>query len=62
MYCLRISIAECPCMDIPAWISTCVWIIEDCHPKIMDFHVDIRGFLEIHVWICDGLSEQGNRL
>jgi len=25
----------------------------------MDIHVDIRGFLEIHVWICYGFSEQG---
>jgi len=50
-------------MDIRAWISmgisTLVWIIEDCHPKIMDIHVDIRGFLEIHAWICYGFSEQG---
>ena len=56
IYCLRISIAECPCMDIPAWISmwisTVVWIIQDWHPKIMDIHVDIRRFLEIHAWIC----------
>jgi len=47
MYCLRISIAECPCMDIRAWISmwisTLVWIMEDWHPKIMDIDVDIRG-------------------
>ena len=25
----------------------------------MDIHVDIRGFLEIHVWICYGFSDQG---
>jgi len=25
----------------------------------MDFHVDIRGFLEIHAWICYGFSDQG---
>ena len=25
----------------------------------MDIHVDIRGFLEIHAWICYGFSEQG---
>jgi len=60
---LRISIAECPCMDIPAWIlmwiSTLVWVIEDWHQKIMDIHVDIRGFLGIHVWICYGFSYQG---
>ena len=52
IYCLRIFIAECPCMDIPAcisiWISTLVWIIEDLHPKIMDIHVDIREFFLIH--------------
>jgi len=41
------------------WISTLVWIIEDCHPKLMDIHVDIRGFLEIHAWICYGFSDQG---
>jgi len=33
IYCLRISIAERPSIDIPAWISmwisTLVWIIED---------------------------------
>jgi len=50
-------------MDIRAWISmwisTLVWIIEDWHQKIMDIHVDIRGFLEIHVWICYGFSDQG---
>jgi len=38
-------------MDIRAWISmwisTLAWIIEDCHPKVMDIHVDIDGFLEI---------------
>ena len=44
------------------WISTFVWIIEDWHPKIMDIHVDIRGFLEIHAWICYGFSDQGNSL
>jgi len=61
--CLRVSISECPCMDIRAWISmrisTLVWIIEDWHPKIMDIHFDIRGFLEIHAWICYGFSDQG---
>jgi len=25
----------------------------------MDIHVDIRGFLEIHVWIFYGFSDQG---
>ena len=25
----------------------------------MDLHVNIRGFLEIHVWICYGFSDQG---
>jgi len=63
IYCLRISISECPCTDtrawISRWISTLVWIIEDWHPKIMDVHVDIRGFLEIHAWICHGFSDQG---
>jgi len=24
----------------------------------MDIHVDIRGFLEIHVWIWYGFSDQ----
>jgi len=64
IYYLRISIAECPCMDIRAlismWISSLVCIIEDWHPKIMDIHVDIRGFLEIHAWICCGFSDQGS--
>ena len=63
IYCLRISIAECPCMDIFAWlsmwISTLAWIIEHWRPKLMDIHVDIRGFLEIHVWICYEFSDQG---
>jgi len=26
----------------------------------MDIHVDIRGFLEIHAWICYGFSDQGS--
>ena len=60
IYCLRVSIAECPCMDIRAWISmwvsTLVWIIEYCHPTIMDIH----GFLEIHAWICYGFWDQGS--
>jgi len=64
IYCFRISIAECPCKDIRAWISmwisTLVWITEDWHPKIMDIHVDIRRFLEIHAWICYVFSDQGN--
>jgi len=64
IYCLRISVAACPCTDIPAWISVWVssllWIIVDLHPKVMDIHVDIRGFLEIHAWICYGFSGQGN--
>jgi len=30
------------------------------HPTIMDIHVDIRGFLETHVWICYGFSDQSN--
>jgi len=50
-------------MDILAWISmwisTLVWIIENCHPKITNIHVDNRGFLEIHAWICYGFSDQG---
>ena len=25
----------------------------------MHIYVDIRGFLEIHVWICHGFSDQG---
>jgi len=25
----------------------------------MDIHVDIRGFLEIYVWICYGFSDKG---
>jgi len=25
----------------------------------MDIHVDIRGFLEIHAWICYGFSDHG---
>jgi len=25
----------------------------------MDIHIDIRRFLEIHVWICYGFSNQG---
>ena len=46
---------------ISMWIFTLVWIIEDCYPEIMDIHVDIRGFLEIHAWICYGFSDQGVR-
>ena len=41
------------------WIFTLVWIIEDWHPKIMDIHVDICGYLEIHAWIGYGFSDQG---
>jgi len=26
----------------------------------MDTHVDILGFLEIHEWICYGISVQGS--
>jgi len=48
-------------MDIPAgismWLFTLVWIIEDRHPNLVDIHVDIRGFLEIHVWIWYGFSD-----
>ena len=25
----------------------------------MDIHADIRGFLEIHAWICYGFSDKG---
>ena len=25
----------------------------------MDIHVEIRGFSEIHVWICYGFSDRG---
>jgi len=50
-------------MDILAWItmwiSKLVGIIEYCHPKITDIHVDTRGFLEIHAWICYGFLDQG---
>jgi len=28
----------------------------------MDIHVDIRGFLEIHAWICYGFSDQESEL
>jgi len=28
----------------------------------MDIHIDIHGFLEIHVWICYGFSDQGHRV
>jgi len=63
IFCLGISVAECPCMDIRAWISmwisTLVWIIEYWHPNIMDIRVDIRGFLEIHACLCYGFSDQG---
>ena len=61
----RIPIVECPCIDIPArismWISTHAWITEDRHSKIMNIHMDNRGFLEIHVWICFCFSDQGGR-
>jgi len=50
-------------MDIPARISMCisnlVWLIEDWYPKIMDIHVDIRGILDIYVWICYRFSDKG---
>ena len=64
IYVTRTSIVECPCMDIPAWIlmwiSTLVWRIEDWYPKIMDIHMENRGFLEIHVWICYWFSDQSS--
>jgi len=49
----RISVLEYPCgyPRLYGWLKT--------HPKIMDIHVDIRGFLEIHAWICYGFSDQG---
>jgi len=50
------------CLNINVDITTIVWIIEDWYPKIMDIHVDIRGFLEIHAWICYGFSDQGRDL
>jgi len=25
----------------------------------MDIHVDIRGYFELHAWICYGFSDQG---
>jgi len=28
----------------------------------MDDQVDIRGFLEVHVWILYGFSDQGRKL
>ena len=27
----------------------------------MDIHVDIRGVLETHAWICHGFSDQGSQ-
>jgi len=63
IYVPRTSIVGCPCTNITAWISmwisTLVWIIEDWYPKIMDTHTDDRTFLEIHVWMWYGFSDQG---
>jgi len=25
----------------------------------MDIHIDVRGFFEIHAWLCYGFSDQG---
>jgi len=55
IYCLQISIAECPCMDIRAWISmwisTLVWIIGTDIQKVwismlisVDFWKSMHGF------------------
>jgi len=46
-----------PCLDINVDIHACM--DKDWHPKIMVTHVDIRGFLEIHAWICYGFLDQG---
>jgi len=53
-------------MDIRAWISmwisTLVWIIEDWHPKIMDIHVDIRGFWKsMHGFAMDSRTREKKR-
>jgi len=62
IYVLRISMVEYLCMDIPAWISmwisTLAWIIEESENHT-DIDMNNRGFLEIHVWICYGFSDQG---
>jgi len=66
IYVSRIPIVECPCMDIPAWISskisTLAWRIGDWHPKIMDIYMDDQGFSEILLWICYGFSDQGGKV
>jgi len=65
IYCLRMSISECPRMDIPAWISmwisTLVWIIEDCHPKIMDIHIDMDFWKSTYGYDMDSRT-RGNRM
>ena len=52
IYCLRISIAQCPCMGSPAWISVWIsiieWIIKDWHPKIMDTHTANRHLSDVY--------------
>jgi len=66
IYVPRISIVECPCMDVPVqvsmWISTLVRRIEDWYPKNMDIHIDNRGFTGIRVRICCAFSDQGRCL
>jgi len=55
----RMSLHGYPCLDnINVDIHTCMdnWRMAQ---KIMDIHVDIRGFVEIHAWICYGFSDQG---
>jgi len=61
IYCLRISIAGCPCMDIRAWISMwisiLVCIIEDWKKSWISMLIS-GDFFEIHAWICYGFSDQ----
>jgi len=63
-YCLRMSIAKCPCIDIPAWISI-VWLSTTCMDnwrlasKNHGYQCWYPWIFEIHVWICYGFLDQG---
>ena len=63
-YCLRISIAECPYMNIPAWIST--WIstcMDNWRPTSKNHRYPCwyPWIFENHAWICYGFLDQGRK-
>ena len=59
IYCWRISIAESPCMDIPAWISmwisTFVWIIlqSDIQKSWISMLIYVHFWKSIHGYAMD---------